>query len=111
MIDEPTGERSDNLACELKRWISVDRTVGLPIGTRVRKLGGNRVGTVMYHQPEFAHGSFPVRFDDNQVWEVLDRAYVVPIAGSGQATVTALPRPAAADPKAGSARQKRNAVS
>ncbi len=81
----------DNLADELAAAASVDRTVGLPIGTRVRKLGSRRFGTVMPHQPEYSRGSFPVRFDD-QIWEVLDVSYVTAVAQEATATVTALHR-------------------
>ena len=70
---------------------SVDRTVGLPIGTRVRKLGSRRFGTVMPHQPEYSRGSFPVRFDD-QFWEVLVVSYVAVVAQEATATMTG-PRP------------------
>lgn len=56
--------------------MGVDRTVGLPIGTRVCKPGSRpRFGTVMPHEPEYSSGDFPVRFDDG-FWEVLDASYV-----------------------------------
>lgn len=76
----------DKLADELAA-ASVDRTVELPVGTKVRKLGSRRFGTVMPHQPEFSRGSFPVRFDDG-IWEVLDVSYVAVV--QQQVTVTPL---------------------
>lgn len=76
----------DKLADELAA-ASVDRAVELPVGTKVRKLGSRRFGTVMPHQPEFSRGSFPVRFADG-VWEVLDVSYVTVV--QQQATVAPL---------------------
>jgi hypothetical protein len=65
---------------------TVDRTVGLPIGTRVRKLGtAARFGTVMLHEPEYSRGGFPVRFDDG-IWEVLDVSYVTVMSAAEEAT-------------------------
>ncbi|MGH3973502.1 MAG: hypothetical protein ACRDS9_09265, partial [Pseudonocardiaceae bacterium] len=46
---------------------TVHEVRGLPIGTRVRKHGTGRVGTVMDHEPQYSQGRFPVRFDDG-IW-------------------------------------------
>ncbi len=56
-------------------------SAGLPAGTRVqaRGTGRRRQGVVMPHDPEYSHGSFPVRFDDG-IWEVLDTSYVIALA-------------------------------
>jgi hypothetical protein len=62
---------------------TVDRTIGLPIGTRVRKPGtAARFGTVMPHEREYSRGGFPVRFDDG-IWEVLDVSYVTVVSEKG----------------------------
>lgn len=55
------------------------RGLGLPIGTRVRKRGTGRVGTVMHHEPQYSQGRFPVRFDDG-IWEVHTAADVTVLA-------------------------------
>jgi hypothetical protein len=52
--------------------VEPDRTVGLPVGTRVFTRGRCRRGTVMPHPPKYFPGQFPVRFDDRMIWEVLD---------------------------------------
>jgi hypothetical protein len=67
---------------------TVDRTVGLPIYTRVCKPGSRpRFGTVMPHEPEYSHGSFPVRFDDG-IWEMLDVSYVTVVENATVTTIT-----------------------
>lgn len=63
---------------------AVDRPDGLPIGTRVLKPGipGRsipRYGTVMYHEPEYSRGCFPVRFDDGLSWETCDASDVTAV--------------------------------
>lgn len=63
-------------------------SAGLPVGTRVqaRGTGRRRQGVVMPYEPEYSHGSFPVRFDDG-IWEVLNASYVIALAppeGSGR---------------------------
>ena len=64
-----------------------DRMTGLPIGTRVERVGNGRRtrrGVVMPYEPEHSRGGFPVRFDDG-FWEVLDASDVtvlVPPNGS-----------------------------
>jgi hypothetical protein len=39
----------------------------------------------MPHEPEYSHGSFPVRFDDG-IWEVLDVSYVTVVSAEEEAT-------------------------
>jgi hypothetical protein len=66
-----------------------DRSVGLPVGTRVwnRKTGANaRFGTVMPYSPEYSQGSFPVRFDD-QIWNMLDVFYVTAVSPDEEAAI------------------------
>jgi hypothetical protein len=80
VIDVPVTPAPASRARPVSAASTVDRTVGLPIGTRVRKLGSRaRFGTVMPHEPEHSRGGFPVRFDDG-FWEVLDTSYVVVLA-------------------------------
>ncbi len=62
----------------MSRAYEPDRTVGLPIGTRVwNRMPGDRArfGTVMPHEPEWSWGGFPVRWDDG-FWEIRDVTYV-----------------------------------
>ncbi|MGH3802410.1 MAG: hypothetical protein ACRDTD_20245, partial [Pseudonocardiaceae bacterium] len=62
-------------------WVG-DRSVGLPIGTRVwnRQPGARaRFGTVMPHEPLYSHGSFPVCFDDH-IWRIMDVSYVTAVS-------------------------------
>lgn len=56
---------------------------GIPAGTRVQMkgTGHRRQGIVMPYEPEYSHGSFPVRFDDG-IWQVLNASYVVVVAPS-----------------------------
>lgn len=92
---------------------AVDRTVPLPIGTRVTRIPvepcsccgdpfgpANRrrrrppplFGTVMSHAAECSRGSFSVRWD-NGIWEAgLDVSYVTTVSQEEEATVTPLPR-------------------
>jgi hypothetical protein len=73
---------------------SGDRSVGLPIGTRVwnGKPGARaRFGTVMQYSPEYSQGSFPVRFDD-QIWEVLDVSYVTAVSPDKEAAIRSEPQ-------------------
>ena len=71
---------------------TVDRTVGLPIGTRVRKLGtAARFGTVMLHEPEYSRGGFPVRFDDG-IWEMLDVSYVTVVSAEEATAIRSVRR-------------------
>lgn len=71
-----------------------DRSVGLPVGTRVwnRKSGARaRFGTVMPYSPEYSQGSFPVRFDD-QIWEILDVFYVTAVSPDEEAAIRSQPQ-------------------
>ncbi len=65
-----------------------DRTVGLPVGTRVcnRRNGSRaRYGTVMPHEPEWSHGRFPVRWDD-QFWQLCNVSDVTVVRKEGNGT-------------------------
>lgn len=74
-----------------------DRTVGLPIGTRVVRndpFPGRRpprFGWVMPHQPEYTHGAFPVRWDDG-IWQAQLDASDVTVVPSHVTTVTLIPQ-------------------
>ena len=90
---------------------AVDRTVPLPIGTRVMRIpvepcsccgdpfglaNANRrpplFGTVMSHAAEYSRGRFSVRWD-NGIWEArLDVSYVTAVSQEQEATVTPLSR-------------------
>lgn len=75
----------------------VDRSVGLPIGTRVwnRKKGDRaRFGQVMPHDPLWTRGGFPVRFDD-QIWETMDVSSVTAVTPKQEAAIRAEREPRA----------------
>ncbi|MGH3925538.1 MAG: hypothetical protein ACRDS9_19905 [Pseudonocardiaceae bacterium] len=53
--------------------------MGLPVGTRVRRNGSGREGTVMCYEPRYSCGRFPVR-QDSGLWEVCNTSDVIVIA-------------------------------
>jgi hypothetical protein len=61
-------------------------STGLPAGTRVQIKGGaQQTGTVMPYEPEYSHGSFPVRLDDG-IWQIFNANDVTVLAPPPEAS-------------------------
>lgn len=85
----------------------VDRTIPLPIGTRVVRnpvepctccdIPADRrpyplFGTVMPYDEEYSRGDFSVRWDDSGIWEAsLDVSYVTAVSPEQEAAIRAEP--------------------